>query len=107
MWLEEMAKVRGFLMGNVNFSDVIAQVQHQREITNTHFNIGKKEISIHDLAQLVQQTIGLEGELKINTEQPDGIFKLTNPSKLNQLGWENNIDIQIGVNKLYNWYIRE
>jgi len=33
--------------------------------------------------------------------------KLTDPSQLHRLGWKHKIDIEEGVSKLYNWYLRE
>ena len=75
-------------------------------IRNTHVNIGTgKEISICDLANLVKQKIGFKGELNFNTEKPDGTMrKLTDPSKLNELGWGHKIEIDDGVSKIYHWY---
>jgi GDP-L-fucose synthase len=108
LWSEEMADACVFIMENVNFNDAISQHQHQpqTEIRNTHINIGTgKEISIHDLAHLVKKSIGFNGELNFNTEKPDGTMqKLTDPTKLNDLGWKNKIEIDEGIRKLYEWY---
>lgn len=112
LWSEEMADACVFLMENVNFDDVILNGAKQNEgsqtieVRNTHINIGTgKEISIHDLAHLVKQTIGFNGELKFNTEKPDGTMrKLTNPSKLHMLGWKHKIEINEGVQRIYDWY---
>ena len=76
------------------------------EIRNTHINIGTgEEISIKDLGYLIKNTIGFKGELVFNSEKPDGTLrKLTDPSKLNNLGWKHQIDIKAGVQKMYDWY---
>lgn len=105
LWSEEMADACVFLMENVNFSDVISQPQ--AEVRNTHINIGTgKEISIYNLAHLVKQSIGFKGELNFNAEKPDGTMrKLTDPSKLNKLGWKHKIDVKEGVDKLIDWYV--
>ncbi len=106
LWSEEMADACVFIMENVNFSGLIAQKQ---EIRNTHINIGTgKEISIKELAKLIKKTIGFKGELYFNTEKPDGTMrKLTDPGKLQGLGWKHRIEIEEGIKVLYDWYVSE
>ena len=76
------------------------------DIRNTHINIGTgKEISIKALAELVKKTIGFQGELVFNTTKPDGTMrKLTDVTKLHELGWHHEIEIEEGVEKMYEWY---
>ena len=118
LWSEEMADACVYIMEHVNFEDLViaseakqthpaSSIRHQTEIRNTHINIGTgKEITIKDLAHLVKQTIGFQGDLCFNTTKPDGTMrKLTDPSKLHSLGWHHKIDIEEGVGKLYEWYI--
>ena len=107
LWSEEMADACVFIMENVNSNDITTLIENKSEIRNTHINIGTgKEISIYDLVNLVKQRIGFNGELKFNLEKPDGTMrKLTDPIKLHKLGWKHKIEIEEGVNKLYNWYI--
>ena len=78
------------------------------DIRNTHINIGTgKEIRIRGLAELVKKTIGFQGELVFNTSKPDGTMrKLTDPSKLHDLGWHHKIEIEEGVKKMYEWYTK-
>jgi GDP-L-fucose synthase len=106
LWSEEMADACVFVMENVNFSDLS---QDKSEIRNTHINIGTgEEISIKDLAELVKNTIGFSGELYFNISKPDGTMrKLTDPSKLNNLGWKHNIEIQVGISKIHDWYTKQ
>jgi len=105
LWSEEMADACVFILENVNFDDLKPQ---GKEIRNTHINIGTgKEISIRDLAELIAKKIGYQGEFVFNTDKPDGTMrKLTDPSKLHQLGWKHKIEIEEGVTKLYNWYLK-
>ena len=113
LWSEEMADACVFLIENVDFKDVnpcnpsksVSSVAC--EVRNTHINIGTgKEISIFDLAHLIKQIIGFNGELTFNTSKPDGTMrKLTDPSKLHELGWHHKIEIEEGIQKLNNWYI--
>jgi GDP-L-fucose synthase len=112
LWSEEMADACVYLMENTDFKDIVATMQEEskhelKEIRNTHINIGTgKDISIKNLAVLISNTIGFEGELDFNEDKPDGTFrKLTDVTKLHELGWHHQIDIEEGVKKLYEWYI--
>ena len=42
-----------------------------------------------------------------DSSKPDGTMrKLTNPSKLNGLGWKHQIEIDEGVRRMYEWYLK-
>lgn len=105
LWSEEMADACVFTMENVNFSDLS---KDKSEIRNTHINIGTgEEISIKNLAELVKKRIKFNGDFHFNTSKPDGTLKkLTDSSKLHRLGWRHSIEIQEGIDKLYNWFIK-
>jgi GDP-L-fucose synthase len=116
LWSEEMADACVHIMENVNFEDVvrinspkIRDNSQSSEIKNTHINIGTgKEISIKQLAQTIKEKIGFHGQLYFNTTKPDGTLrKLTDPSKLHQLGWHHKIEIDEGIEKMYAWYVGE
>lgn len=115
LWSEEMADACVFLMENIDFQDVNPRnpsksVQSvSNEVRNTHINIGTgKEVSIRDLAFLIKEKIGFMGELEFNTSKPDGTMrKLTNPDKLHALGWHHQIEIDEGINRLYQWYLNQ
>lgn len=72
-----------------------------------HINIGTgKEISIKELALLIKSIIAYEGELKFDTSKPDGTpRKLLDVSKLNNLGWKYKIELEQGIEELYNWFL--
>jgi len=79
------------------------------ELRNTHINIGVgQDISIKELADTIKQIIGFNGELYFNIEKPDGtMIKLTDPSKLHQLGWKHKVVLENGIKNIYNWYKEE
>jgi GDP-L-fucose synthase len=115
LWSEEMADACVFIMENINFQDTIKLCpedkeikEKQEEIRNTHINIGTgKEISIKKLAHLVKEHIGFNGKLMFNTNKPDGTMqKLTDPGKLQELGWQHQIEEKKGISMLYAWYTR-
>lgn len=103
LWSEDMAKACVFLMENRDFKDVRGR---DAEVRNTHINIGTGEdISIKELAMLIQDIVGFEGDLHFNTDKPDGTLrKLTDVQKLHRLGWKHEVSIETGIEKLYHWY---
>lgn len=104
LWSEDMADACVYVMEKVDFKDLHG---NDPEIRNCHLNIGTgKEISIKDLAMLVAKQVGYTGTLFFDTSKPDGTMrKLTDPSKLHQLGWHHHIEIESGIDTLYNWYL--
>ena len=108
LWSEEMADACVYLMEKIDFKDLIRiNSSSIREIRNTHINIGTGiELSIRDLAYLIREKVGFNGELIFNTSKPDGTMrKLTDPSKLHKLGWHHQIEIGEGVERLFKWYL--
>ena len=97
LWSEEMADASVFIMEQVDFKDA-----------RSHINIGTgKEISIKALAELIMKTVGYTGKLTFDSSKPDGTMrKLTDPSKLHALGWHHRIDIEEGVQRMYEWYLK-
>jgi GDP-L-fucose synthase len=67
-------------------------------------NVGfGSDISIGDLAQLVKNIVGFEGELKFNTDKPDGTpKKLMDSGRINAMGWKPKIDLERGIAETYN-----
>ena len=66
-------------------------------------NIGTGEdISIRDLAELIKEVVGYEGEIEWNTNYPDGTpRKLLNVDKATSLGWEAKIPLEAGLREVY------
>ncbi|MCD8176744.1 MAG: GDP-L-fucose synthase [Tannerellaceae bacterium] len=105
LWSEDMADACVYIMEKVDFKDTYSSTQ--KEIRNCHINIGSgKEISIKALAELVSTVVGYKGSLLFDTTKPDGTMrKLTDVNKLHALGWTHTIEIESGIQKLYNWYL--
>ena len=105
LWSEDMADACVFIMENRSFSDTFNE--GEKEIRNTHINIGTgKDVSIKELAETIQNEIGFKGNLVFNTDKPDGTMrKLTDVSKLNNLGWKHKIELEEGIKKAYSWYL--
>ena len=67
-------------------------------------NVGTGEdLSIRELAELVQRIVGYEGSIRFNTEYPDGTpRKLMDGSKLASHGWKATIGLEEGIAAVYN-----
>ncbi|WP_024790804.1 MULTISPECIES: GDP-L-fucose synthase family protein [unclassified Lebetimonas] len=123
LYSDDMADACVFLMENVDFKDIVdgyisnsyigenKQITNNQytniPITNTHINIGTgKDISIKDLAYLIKDIIGFQGDFYFNTEKPDGTMrKVTDVSKLHSLGWQYKTTLKEGIEKVYRWYV--
>lgn len=105
LWSEEMADACVFIMEKVDFAQLKGT---DKEVRNCHINIGTgKEIAIKDLASLIGHTVNYKGAITFNSDKPDGTMrKLTDPSKLHALGWHHTIEIDEGVSRMYEWYLK-
>ena len=133
LWSEDMADASVHVLLNVNFSDIIGIEKYSSvhygvkadgvvdrnhstgrggailslgEIRNCHINVGTgKELTIRELSELVVKAVGFEGEVFFDANKPDGTMrKLIDVSKLHSLGWTHKVEIEDGVQKLFDWY---
>lgn len=93
LYVDDMADACVFLMENYDGEE--------------HVNIGTgEEVSIRQLAEIVKEVVGFEGDLVFNTEMPDGTpRKLTTVEKLNGLGWKHKVNLNQGVKLAYEWFV--
>lgn len=93
LYVDDMADACIFLMNNYSGQKTI--------------NIGTgKEISIKNLAILIKNIVNYKGKLVFNTNMKDGTpRKVCDVSRLNELGWNYNVDLRDGIEKTYNWYL--
>lgn len=72
----------------------------------TQINLGSgQEISIGELASVIRDVVGFEGELVFDASKPDGTpRKLLNSDRLQALGWSPSIDLKEGIQSTYNWF---
>ena len=133
LWSEEMADACVHILIKVDFKDVIGIEKYSSvhygnaadgvvdrdhtagrggaipslgEIRNCHINVGTgKELTIRQLSELVVKAVGFEGEVEFDASKPDGTMrKMIDVSKLHTLGWHHKIEIEEGVQKLFDWY---
>jgi GDP-L-fucose synthase len=86
---DDLAEACLFLMDNYNSPEII--------------NIGVgKDISIGEMAQMIKNITGYEGEIVFDSSMPDGTYqKLLDVSKIHGLGWQQQIGFEEGVRKTY------
>jgi GDP-L-fucose synthase len=73
-----------------------------------HINCGAgTEISIRELAELVRDVVGYQGDINFDTSRPDGTpRKLMNSDQLRSLGWEPSIGLRDGIESAYAWFLQ-
>ena len=133
LWSEDMADASVHILLNVDFADIIGIEKYSSvhygaaadgavnrdnsagrggaipqlgEIRNCHINVGTgKELTIRQLSELVAKAVGFEGVIEFDASKPDGTpRKLIDVSKLHRLGWTHKVEIEDGVQRLYQWY---
>lgn len=69
-------------------------------------NVGSgQEVSIRELALLVKEVVGFQGEVVFDGSKPDGTpRKLADASRIHALGWRHRIGLEEGVRGAYEWY---
>lgn len=70
-------------------------------------NIGSgSEIKIKDLAKLIKEVVGYEGELVFDITKPDGMpRKLLDISRISKLSWKPKTDLKDGLGKMYKYFV--
>ncbi|MGZ3871219.1 MAG: GDP-L-fucose synthase family protein, partial [Bacteriovorax sp.] len=74
-----------------------------------YVNVGTGEdISIRELAFMIKDILGYKGEITFNPNQPDGTLKkLLDVSRIHALGWKHEVDLQTGLKKAVDFYLRQ
>ena len=133
LWSEDMADASVHILLNVDFKDIIGIEKYSSvhygvaadgvvdrnhstgrggaipalgEIRNCHINVGTgKELTIRALSELIVKAVGFQGTVEFDANKPDGTMrKLIDVSKLHSLGWTHKVEIEDGVQKLFDWY---
>ncbi len=71
------------------------------------YNVGTGvDLTIKDLAELIQKVTGHTGEIIWDSEKPDGTpRKLMDVSKMHELGWKHTVDLEAGITQTYHWFL--
>jgi GDP-L-fucose synthase len=103
--VDDLADACVFLMSldNKTFSGLL--LEGKIPLINVGFG---KEITIRDLAGLVKNIIGFEGELHFDASKPDGTpRKLLDVSRMKSLGWQPSISLEEGIRRTYAYYLKK
>jgi GDP-L-fucose synthase len=94
VYIEDAADALIFLMENYNSTEYI--------------NIGANlEISIAELASLIKNIVGFEGEIIFDASKPNGMpRKILDIERFLRLGWRPQFSLTQGIKKTYDWYLR-
>jgi GDP-L-fucose synthase len=79
----------------------------ENKLKESLYNIGSgKDITIKDLAMLIQQITGHTGDIIWNSSKPDGTpRKLMDVTKINEAGWKSKIELEAGIKATYEWFL--
>lgn len=71
------------------------------------YNVGTGEdLTIKDLAELIQRVVGHTGEIVWDSSKPDGTpRKLMDISKMHELGWKHQVELKEGIERTYAWFL--
>jgi GDP-L-fucose synthase len=98
MHVEDMADACVYLMENYDASDI-----------GEFVNIGiGEDVTINELAELIRDFIGYQGEIVFDRTKPDGTpRKLLDITRLRQLGWKHKIGLREGIANVYTAFCKE
>src|SRR3990167_1480896 len=93
LYVDDMANACIFVMNRVGCKQMV--------------NIGTgKEISIREVAELMCEVVGFNGDIVFDGSKPDGTpRKLVDVTRLAQLGWEAQVSLREGLRRTYQWYL--
>ena len=79
----------------------------ENNLDETLYNVGTgKDLSIRELAELIQKITGHKGEILWDSSKPDGTpRKLMDVSRLHKQGWHHTIELEEGVRRTYEWFV--
>jgi GDP-L-fucose synthase len=102
LYVDDMAEGCVFLMENVD-------AEEMKKISQDYFvNLGTGEdIKLKDLALIIKDIVGFEGEIKYDLSKPDGTpRKLLDVIRMKSFGWKSKINLEEGIKRTYEWYNR-
>ena len=99
------APMREFLF----VDDMAEAVVHtlENKLPEYMYNVGSgKEITIKELAEIIQKVTGYQGKIVWDSSKPDGTpRKLMDVSKMKEMNWEYSTELKEGIEKTYNWFL--
>jgi GDP-L-fucose synthase len=102
LYVDDMAQACVFVM-NLDQSNYDANTSPML----SHINVGfGEDVSIHELALLLKEIVGFEGDIIFDTNKPDGTpRKLMNSDRINLMGWKPKISLEKGFKLTYQDFV--
>jgi len=93
LFVDDLAKACVFVMNNYSEADFL--------------NVGYgNDYRISEIAQMVKDIIGFNGDIVFDTSKPDGMFrKIIDSTKVRSLGWKPEISLREGIKLTHSWYV--
>ena len=93
MYVDDLAEASVFLMQNCD--------------DKLFVNVGTgEELSIKDLANLIREVVGYEGEIRFDSTKPDGTpRKLMDSTRIHNMGWKHRVSLKDGLKKAYEFFL--
>jgi GDP-L-fucose synthase len=104
LYVDDMAEASLFVLG---LDEETYKANTQPMLS--HINVGAgKDVTIREMAETMKQVVGYKGRLTFDTTKPDGApRKLIDVTRLKNMGWGYSIELKEGLEKAYEWYLRE
>ena len=97
LYVEDVGRAITFCLQNV----------HAADVPDGLLNVGcGEDLTIRELAGIVQRTVGYEGDLTWDATRPDGTpRKLMDVGRITSLGWRPEVGLEEGIRRTYDWYL--
>ena len=97
--------MREFLFVNDMAEAVVFALENK--LPDYLYNVGTGEdLTIKQLAETIQKITGHQGEIIWDSSKPDGTpRKLLDVSKMHELGWKHQVQLEEGIQKTYDWFL--
>lgn len=104
LYVEDMAEASVHVMN----LDKVVYDQHTQPMLS-HINVGYgDDVTIHELALIVGDTVGYKGAITFDSKKPDGtIRKLMNSQRIRDMGWKPKVDLRDGLKLAYADFLRQ
>jgi GDP-L-fucose synthase len=101
LYVDDLAEAVIFLMENINANDL-----YEKGISQLNIGTGE-DLSISELTGLISSIVGFKGEIVYDSSKPDGTpRKLMDVSRINKLGWKYKTSLKEGIEKTYEWFLK-
>ena len=101
MYVDDLADAVYYLINSIDAKDLYA-----KEISLINVGTGE-DLTIAELAALVEKVVGFDGEIIYDSTQPDGTpRKLLSVSRIHELGWRHKTSLEEGIRKAYDWFLK-